>query len=82
MLNQPQPTKEEVNKFFEQKEFYNDEDGSCSKVFLYKKIDEYVSVWGDTEGLEFGDDITDFCTPEELSKIKSSYTGHFLSKIF
>ena len=56
------------SKFFEQKEFYNDEDGSCSKVFLYKKIDEYVSVWGDTEGIEFGDDITDFCTPEELSK--------------
>ena len=45
------------------------------------KVADYVIDLG-PEGGDKGGKIVGFGTPEELSKIKSSYTGHFLSKIF
>ena len=45
------------------------------------KVADYVIDLG-PEGGDKGGKIVGCGTPEELSKIKSSYTGHFLSKIF
>ena len=45
------------------------------------KVADYVVDLG-PEGGDKGGKIVGCGTPEELSKIKSSYTGHFLSKIF
>ncbi len=45
------------------------------------KVADYVIDLG-PEGGDKGGKIIGCGTPEELSKIKSSYTGHFLSKIF
>ncbi len=45
------------------------------------KVADYVIDLG-PEGGDKGGKIVGCGTPEELSKIKSSYTGHFLKKIF
>ena len=45
------------------------------------KVADYVIDLG-PEGGDKGGEIVGCGTPEELSKIESSYTGHFLRKIF
>ena len=45
------------------------------------KVADYVIDLG-PEGGDKGGKIVGCGTPEELSKINSSYTGHFLRKIF